>query len=148
LKITENSLERFRAEFCQYAAATLGEEDRQQELRIDAEVPLSAFTLQSVEQMERLSPFGQGNARPLLCTTDVTLAEPPRAIGAGQRHLAMKLTQCGVAMRAVAFGGGERREELAEANGPWDIAFRPVINRFRGRASVELQLVDWRKSGG
>ena len=27
------------------------------------------------------------------------------------------------------------------------IAFRPVINRYRGRASVEIHLDDWRVDG-
>ena len=47
-------------------------------------------------------------------------------------------------LRAVAFGGGEWADDLAAANAPLDVAFRPVINTFRGRRSVELHLVDWR----
>ena len=144
LKIEEGKLPGFRAAFCEAAAAELGATPREGELAIDAEAPLSAFTLQAVEQIERLAPFGQSNARPLLCTTDVTLAEPPRTIGAGGNHLSLKLTQYGITFRAVAFGGGDWIDELAVLDGPIDIAFRPVINTFRGRQNVELHLVDWR----
>jgi single-stranded-DNA-specific exonuclease len=144
LKIEEGKLPGFRAAFCEAAAAELGSTPSEGELAIDAEAPLSAFTLQAVEQIERLAPFGQSNARPLLCTTDVTLAEPPRTIGAGGHHLSLKLTQYGVTFRAVAFGGGDWIDELAVLDGPIDIAFRPVINTFRGRQNVELHLVDWR----
>ena len=144
LKIEEGKLSGFRAAFCEAAAAKLGEKPSDGELAIDAEAPLSAFTLQAVEQIERLAPFGQSNSRPLLCTTDVTMAEPPRTIGNGGHHLALKLSQYGVTFRAVAFGGGEWIDELALLQGPIDIAFRPVINTFRGRQSVELHLVDWR----
>jgi single-stranded-DNA-specific exonuclease len=35
---------------------------------------------------------------------------------------------------------------LAAVEGPLDVAFRPDINTFRGRQSVELRLVDWRPS--
>ena len=56
----------------------------------------------------------------------------------------MKLSQHGVTLRAVAFGGGDWADELAAVDGPMDVAFRPVINNFRGRQSVELHLVDWR----
>jgi single-stranded-DNA-specific exonuclease len=56
----------------------------------------------------------------------------------------MTLTQHGVALRAVAFGGSDWADQLAAADGPLDVAFRPVINHFRGRHSVELHLVDWR----
>jgi len=144
LKIEENKLPGFRAAFCEVVAAELGATPGEGELAIDAEAPLSAFTLQAVQQIERLAPFGQSNARPLLCTTDVTLAEPPRTMGNGGHHLALKLTQYGVTFRAVAFGGGDWIDELALLDGPIDIAFRPVINSYRGRQNVELHLVDWR----
>ena len=98
LKIEERRLEQFRAEFCQYASLRLTDEQRVAELHIDAEVPLSGFTAQTVEQMEKLAPFGHGNARPLLCTTAVTLAEPPRTMGGGGRHLSLRLSQHGVTL--------------------------------------------------
>ncbi|MGW8257788.1 MAG: DHHA1 domain-containing protein, partial [Thermoguttaceae bacterium] len=144
LKIEEDKLPGFRAAFCETVAAQLGYTPGEGELSIDAEAPLSEFTLRAVEDIERLAPFGSANVRPLMCTTDVTLAEPPRTIGNGGHHLALKLTQFGVTLRAVAFGGGERIDEMTKLDGPIDIAFRPVINTFRGRHNVELHLVDWR----
>jgi len=144
LRIEEARLEGFRAALCEVAAAEIGPDGRQGELPIDAEAPLSAFTLRVVHQIERLAPFGHGNARPLLCTTGVKLCEPPRTIGSGGHHLVLRLSQHGVTFRAVAFGAGEDAERLAAVDGPLDIAFRPVINTFRGRHNVELHLVDWR----
>lgn len=144
LRIEEEQLEGFRAAFCEVAAAEISAADRTAELIIDAETPLSAFTLEAVRQIERLAPFGQGNSRPLLCTTDVTLAEPPRTMGSTGRHLALRLSQHGVTLRAVAFGGAEWADELASSDRPIDIAFRPAINTFRGRNNVELRLVDWK----
>ena len=58
--------------------------------------------------------------------------------------MSLKLEQDGVSFRAVAFGGGEWADELTALKGPIDVAFRPVINTFRGRCNVELHLVDWR----
>jgi len=147
LAIEPANIDSFRAAFCEAAAGEIRSEDRVAELSIDAEAPLSAFTLKTVHQIERLAPFGQDNARPLLCTTGATLAEKPRTIGSGDRHLALKLAQDGVAFRTVAFGGGDWMDDLAALDGPIDVAFRPVINRFRGRQSVELHLVDWRETG-
>jgi len=144
LKIEEGKLDGFRAAFCDLAAAEITEQQRVAELAIDAEAPLSAFTLQAVGHIERLAPFGQGNARPLLCTTGVSLAQPPRPMGADGRHLSLQLSQHGVTLRAVAFGGGDWADELAALDRPIDAAFRPVINDFRGRRNVELHLVDWK----
>ncbi|MBN1395448.1 MAG: single-stranded-DNA-specific exonuclease RecJ [Pirellulales bacterium] len=147
LRIDEHRLADFRAAFCRLAEERIPRDQREAEIFIDVEAPLSALTLETVRHVERLAPFGHGNARPLLCTTGVTLAGAPKPLGSGGHHLAMTLSQHDVALRAVAFGGGEWAEQLAALDGPMDVAFRPVINHFRGRQSVELHLVDWRPSG-
>lgn len=144
LKIHPQHIDAFRTDFCEYVASELRDEDRVAEVVIDAETPLSQLTLSTVQQIEQLAPFGQGNPRPVLCASGIRLAEPPRRMGKSQRHLSLKICQHGVALRAVGFGHGDAADELAEFDGELDIAFRPVINEFRGRNSVEVQLVDWR----
>ncbi|MFV2069755.1 MAG: single-stranded-DNA-specific exonuclease RecJ, partial [Pirellulales bacterium] len=144
LKIAEGEVEGFRAAFCEYAAEMLTEAHRVAELWIDGETSLSALSLKTVRQIEQLAPFGQGNARPVLCASDVTVSTPPKRIGGGGRHLALSFSQHGTTFRSVAFGGGDWADQLAEATAPLEIAFRPTINHFRGRQSVELHLADWR----
>ncbi len=146
LKIEEAKLDAFRADFCEYVAGELSHEDRVAEVRIDAEATLSQLTLKTVEQIEQLAPFGNGNPRPILCASGVTLADSPRRMGSGERHLAVRVRQHGVTVRGVAFGQGEAADELASLAAPLDLAFRPVINDFNGRRSVEMHLVDWRVS--
>ncbi|QDU97864.1 single-stranded-DNA-specific exonuclease RecJ [Lignipirellula cremea] len=146
LSLEEANIDAFRAEFCEHVAGILTSADMGGELAIDAEAPLAQFNLPTVDQIEQqLAPFGQGNRRPLFCTRGVELAETPRRMGGGDRHLQAKFRQHGQTMRAVAFGKGDWADELAECNGPIDIAFHPVINDFRGRR-VEMHLVDWRPS--
>jgi len=144
LTIVPGNLDAFRSDFCQVAAGLIADEGRVPELFIDAEAPLSVFSERIVRQIEQLAPFGHSNHRPVLCATGVTLAEPAKPLGSSGRHLAVRLTQHRVTMRAVAFGCGERIAELTPAAGPFEVAFRPMINTFKGRSSVELQLVDWR----
>jgi single-stranded-DNA-specific exonuclease len=145
LTIHEAAIEPFRQDFCAFAERMISEEERVAELFVDAETPLSALTHQTVTQIESLSPFGCGNERPLLCTSEVRLTEPPRRIGSTGRHLALRVEQHGVALRAVAFGGGDWEDDLASAGGPLAMAFKPVINNFRGRQSVEMHVTDWRR---
>ncbi len=145
LKIDEAKIDAFRDAFCECAAGDVKSVDCQAEICVDAEGPLAQLTPQLVQQLESLAPFGCGNPRPILCATGVRIAEAPRKIGGGERHLAVKLSQHRTVMRAVGFGCGDRLEELAGyAETPLDVAYRPVINDFRGRQTVELQLVDWR----
>jgi single-stranded-DNA-specific exonuclease len=144
LKIDESRIDAFRDDFCQAAAAAIRQEDRVAELWIDSETPFSSLTLETVQQIEQLAPFGQGNHRPLLSAKDVRMAEPPKRIGGGGRHLSLRLVQHGVKLRGVAFGNGDWAVELGAAEGPISLAFRPVINHFNGRRTVELHVADWR----
>jgi single-stranded-DNA-specific exonuclease len=143
LKIDESRLDAFRAQFCEFAAAEMSTSSRVAELKIDAEVPFSALTSSAVTEIERLAPFGHANPRPLMCTSNVTLSEPPKAVGGGGRHLSLRLVQHGVQLKAIAFGGSDWAGELSQSAGPIAVAFRPFVNYFRGRKSVELEVCDW-----
>jgi single-stranded-DNA-specific exonuclease len=146
LTIEESQIDHFRSDFFEAVSKQVSESAQVQEILIDAQAPLGQLNLQTVTQIEQLSPFGQGNPRPVLCASDVTLVEPSRRMGSGDRHLMMKLVQHSVEMRAVAFGQGDWCEELNSHEGPIDVAYRPVINEFNGYRRVEIQLVDWRPS--
>jgi single-stranded-DNA-specific exonuclease len=145
LKIDERNIDPFRKAFCACAERGISKEERTAELFVDAETPLAALTLQAVTQIEGLAPFGHGNERPMLCTSDVKLAAPPQRIGAAGRHLSLRLEQHGIQLRAVAFGNGDWEPELLRVDQPIAVAFRPVINNFRGRKSVEVHLQDWKR---
>jgi single-stranded-DNA-specific exonuclease len=146
LKVEEHKLDAFRTAFCEVAAGEISDQERVADVLIDVEAPLGALSLQTVGQIEQLAPFGAQNPRPLVCATEVRLASPPKPLGNGGRHIAMRLEQHGVALRAVAFGGADWSEDLESLDGPLDVAFRPVINSYQGRSNVELHLVDWRAS--
>lgn len=146
LSINEAEVEAFRSAFFEFAENETNGKDRIAEICIDVEAPLSQLTARVVKQIEQLAPFGEGNPRPVLCASGVTLAEKPRRMGGGDRHLAVKLCQHQTALRAVAFGKGEWADDLEQAGAPIDIVFRPVINEFRGWQNVELHLLDWRVS--
>ena len=102
------------------------------ELDIDAEAPLSQLTLETVNDLEKLAPFGQENPRPMLCATQVRLAAEPKTMGADNRHLALQLEQHHVRIRAVGFGKSDWIESLTNGTEYFDFAFKPVINEFRG----------------
>jgi len=148
LKIHPHRIDAFRAAFCGAASRRSADGGTEFELRIDAETPFSQLTVRTVRQIEMLAPFGEGNPRPVLCASRVTLAGEPRTIGGGDRHLAIEMVQLRTTLRGVAFGKGEWADALRNHAGPLDVAFSPVINEFRGRQTVEMHLVDWRPSKG
>ncbi len=144
LRINEANLDRFREQFCAAVAEQVAGQPADAEVAIDGEAPFAMLTRQVLHEIERLAPFGNGNHRPVLCSTRVRVASPPKRMGSTGRHLAVEFEQDGMRLRGVAFGNGDWADELADISGPLDIAYQPVINRFRGAARVEIHLTDWR----
>jgi single-stranded-DNA-specific exonuclease len=110
----------------------------------DAELPLAALTPRLMSQLERLAPFGQGNPRPVLGTSGVTVREA-RRMGDGS-HLQMQVGQGEAVLRAVAFGQGHLVEALPSGTRA-DLLVCPKRNAFRGKAQTELEVVDIRPAG-
>ena len=146
LRVEDNKIDEFRDAFCQYVDEHTQPSDFKSSLKIDLEIPLSHLTMRTMMDLEKLAPFGMGNQRPVFCACGVRLTEAPRKIGAGERHLSLQVIQHDVRMRAVAFGGGDWAEQLNWETGVYDFAFKPIINQFRGRRTVELQIIDWRQN--
>jgi single-stranded-DNA-specific exonuclease len=147
LRIADDRIEDFRAAFVAAVDRTLPVELRRAQVTIDGETTLGGLTLDAVEQIEKLAPFGQANRRPVLCASAVVLAGPPRVIGAGGKHLSMQLRQHGASIRGVAFGAAEWLPHLPAPGQPFHVAFKPKINEFRGRRTAEIEVIDWRPDG-
>ena len=147
LKLEAGNVDAFRESLAAWADEHFHPASEDTQLRIDAEVLLSEVNLRAVTELERLGPFGAENPTPRFMASRVELAEPPKTMGEGGRHLSVRIRQQGTVMRAVAFGRAEWAEELAKAGGPLHISFQPNINTFQGISRVELQLIDWKAVG-
>ena len=147
LKIEETNVRAFRSAFLEAVAEQSSDTEMEAEINLDAEATIDQIDLAIVNQVEKLAPFGMENPRPIFCALDVKLEEV-KAMGANDRHLAVQLSQFGRTIRGVAFGMAEEwLESLQNLEANIDVAFRPVINEFRGFRKVELHLVDWRHHG-
>jgi len=113
-------------------------------LRLDFEVEKpDLLTIQNIEALEHLEPFGNGNPSPCLCILGAVLSMA-QSIGGG-KHTRLKIEKAGKSIDCIFFSVSA--EELSVREGDIvDIAFEPQVNEFRGRCSVQLQLFDIRKS--
>ncbi len=146
LSIQPDRIDEFRAAFYQQILQQRSTAEMIPELDIDVEARLSQMTIRTLDELEKLAPFGQGNPRPVMCASGVRLARQPKTMGKEDRHLDLQLMQQDVRIRAVGFGKGDWVPLLSESDGNYDFAFKPVVNEFKGRRSVELHLIDFRKS--
>jgi single-stranded-DNA-specific exonuclease len=147
MKIAAENIDAFRKAFCAYVSSNHAVVESDLEQKIDGEVRLSDLTLSAIVEMDRLGPFGRDNVRPVFACQGVELAEPPRKIGEGERHLSLIVRQGNRKIRGVSFGHGDWADEISAAvakGGTISICFAPNINRYQGRENVEMHLIDWR----
>ena len=110
-------------------------------LEADAAVQPEALTVQAVEDLDLLEPWGAGNPRPVLVLPGAQVVSAA-AVGRG-RHLKLRLESRGVPLDAIWFSNDGSGLDL-EPGSRLDVAFCPQINEFRGLRSVQLQVMDLR----
>lgn len=142
LKIEKDRVAGFAEAFVDYANRTLTGADLREKLQIDAEVELGALDFKTTETLLGLGPFGRGNPSPRLATGWVELAAEPRCVGKTGNHVQATFSDGVAVLKAIAFGQGEQLEALKKHR-RCRLAFRPMINDFNGRRTVEMEVLDF-----
>jgi single-stranded-DNA-specific exonuclease len=140
-RVKQENIEAFIEAFARHAADVIQPESLLPSLRIDAEARLASLDYNTVEQLNRMAPFGQGNPRPVVAVRNCQLLGPAKRMGKTGGHVSMVLGQEGVSMRAVGFSMGDLADILAAIRCV-DVVGQPVLNTFNGRTTVELHLSD------
>ncbi len=142
LSVHPGKLDLLRARLNELARCSLSPEQLRPALRIDAEVALGELTVGGLQEVERLQPFGQGNAPVQLVTRRLTHQRPPQRQGKEKQHLKLWVTDGTAAIEAVSWNGAGR----PGVEPPFDLVFAPQINEFNGRRSVQLKVLDYKAS--
>ena len=140
LSIRPDKIDALRERLNELARRKLKPEDLQPPLRLDAEVGLDEMTLETLHELSRLKPTGQGNPGVQFCARNLTHARPLQRIGADKQHVKMWVTDGAVTLEAVWWNGGAESLPV----GKFDLAFAPQVNQFNGNRSVQLKMLDWR----
>lgn len=143
VRIREENVSAFTCAFMADASKRLSSADLRPKLHLDDEVELREITLDTTATLDALAPFGMGNSRPRLATAPVELTEPPRRVGRDGAHAQFTVRQHGAYRRAIAFGVGERAEQLADARAV-RLAFEPLLDEWMGQQRVKLRVLDWK----
>lgn len=97
-----------------------------------------------VEDIAKLEPFGASNPTPVFALKDMTVADRMN-MGSDKSHLKMTLqAQRGIPLTAIWW---KRADATLQKGDSLDIAFRPQINEFNGNISVQLVVEDIHSDG-
>jgi single-stranded-DNA-specific exonuclease len=111
-------------------------------VEIEAELRTADLTADFVKALERLEPFGPGNAKPVFLTKGLKLKASVQKRGRDTLSGWVTDADGKAACELVGFRCYERfsRETPKAA---WDFAYRPTLRTHAGIASIQLELIDW-----
>lgn len=120
-------------------------------VRLDAIMPLDKVSFETVERLNRLKPFGNGNPKPLFGATGVYVSQY-RIFGKNRNVVKLELFYKNARYDGVMFMEAEDFMAFANAakapNGSLcvDIAYIPTIDTFNNRNTLQFQIEDLRRS--
>lgn len=141
MKLATDKVDAFREALVAHAGEHISVEQLAPTLTLDGELPLDELTQNLCEQVERIAPFGRGNAEPLLLLRDVAIAQNPQTVGRNGDHLVVTVKQAGRHLRCIAWRRGELVGELRTGQ-TLHLAIRPKLNRWNNRVNVEAVIED------
>lgn len=139
LTIKQENIEAFRAELNEYAKKNMKIEDYIPTLFIDSKLRASDINLKSVEELQKLEPFGMGNPMPvfMLQNAKITMVT---TMSEG-KHLRIQLSFGTALVDAVGFAMGHLSEDL-KLGEVVNIAGTLNINEYNGQRKLQILLKD------
>ncbi|WP_297181837.1 single-stranded-DNA-specific exonuclease RecJ [uncultured Enorma sp.] len=103
-------------------------------------VDLAELDIDTIEEISRLEPFGQGNKVPLLAATGVTMADR-FCVGKTADHMRFTATDGVSGVPAIMFRVPDI-EEVCACDSVVDIVFEAVAEHWQGRVKPKLMVRD------
>lgn len=135
--VAAENLPEFERRLCEYMDL-LPADDFHPLIEVDARVSLDELTIDGVEQLNMLAPFGQEQAVPTLLASNVTLSNC-RAVGVEKNHFSCVLSDGRGAVSGIMFHCSNL-ETLMHTDSVVNAAFQVQIDEWKGRRSVKAML--------
>ncbi len=120
--------------------ARLPEDEFELTGEVTALVKLSEINVSSIEALEALQPFGQGNKKPLFAVQGVSMRNRNR-VGAAGVHLTFMATDGSSSVASIMFRA-PHVEAASEYDGAVDLVFEAVSETWQGRTKPKLMVKD------
>ncbi|MGG3450893.1 single-stranded-DNA-specific exonuclease RecJ [Domibacillus aminovorans] len=142
MTLSIDDVDELRSRMVKIANETLAEEDFIPIVNVDAEADIVDVSVQSIEELRKLAPFGMNNPKPLFFIKDAKLATMKK-IGANQTHLKVALEREGQTIDGVGFGMGEYADQIAKTSDV-SVIGELSINEWNNMRRPQLMLRDMR----
>ncbi len=147
LTIKTTNLAKFKKCLTKIVEKELNEKKLTRVLKIDFELRLSDLTWKFYEILEKFTPFGIGNPKPVFCTRNLRIVEK-RTVGNNGNHLKIKLDdpqtekiEKVLAFDGIGFGLGSFAAEVKTGD-LVDIAYTLEKNVWNNEETLQLKIRD------
>ncbi|MFT4412763.1 single-stranded-DNA-specific exonuclease RecJ [Fredinandcohnia humi] len=135
-----SNIDELRKRLIDIANQVLTPEDFQPITIVDTSCLLSDITIETILEMNKLSPFGMGNPKPKVLIHEVEISSL-RKIGADQSHLKVVLQQEPLTLDAVGFGMGYVSEGISPLS-KLSVIGELTINEWNNSRKPQIMLQD------
>jgi len=144
LTIERGRVDEFRRKLNAVGRACLEKEGGLPVLEADAEIPLLLVNEALMRDIDRLSPFGEANPRPVFITPHLRVRSRPAVVG--RKTLKFWVTDGAATFEAVGFGLGDLLDTVAHCEYV-DLVYRLGWDTWKPHNPIQLEIRDLRASG-
>lgn len=142
LSLKKKKFEEFKKELNQYLKEQNIEEIKQI-IKVDAIANLQDITIDTIEELKLLEPFGEENKMPIFCIKNLKI-DSIRALTEG-KHLKLSLRDRNMEIGAIGFNMGEM-SNIFRIGDKVDVIGALEINEYNGLKNIQMNLKDIMKS--
>ncbi|OPJ57066.1 single-stranded-DNA-specific exonuclease RecJ [Alkalithermobacter paradoxus] len=115
-------------------------------LDVTAKINPSELTMELINEISKLEPYGIGNPEPLFMIENIQVNKDfTKFCGNNEAHLKLSGKKENIFLNGIGFSLAEKYSNL-ECQDLVDVVFAPEINEYNGRVSVQMIIKDIRES--
>lgn len=141
LAIDAERIPEFRLELSRHIRTQPGYSPAQLALQIDHYLPLDQLSLEWIEGLEQLAPFGPGNPPPVLASRNLSLLNHAW-LGRGDEHLRLTVADEQSSTQTVLWWNADPTHL---PGGRFDLAYAAHLSDYRGQRQLTLTYLDVRQ---
>jgi len=138
-----DKLDDFKAAFEIAVAERITEEQLTPEIAINALLPLENISMNFLQIISQMEPFGPDNMRPIFLAQKVYDNGYTKLVK--DAHISFNVTQGKNSVKGIGYNMPQHIE-LIKSGEPFDLVFQLQLNEWQGTQTVQMQVIDVKKS--
>ena len=152
-EISKEKIVDFKMKYIEILDSQLSEQDLKSEILIDKELTANQITIETIEALKVLEPYGEANREPIFVTKRLSPVDY-ECVGKDKSHLRVLFEKVDYIsmddyqtceLSAIGFNMSEYKQIL-DSDTVFDVVYNLVINEYYGKQEPQLRILDIRPS--